>query len=152
MKHITGPNTENDVSSEALKVLEANNSSLKREVLENGMVCLVKQDPSAPVVSVQVWVRVGSINEDKMLGAGLSHAIEHMIFKGTENMSPGDVSRLINNAGGDINAYTSFDRTVFHADLPAKNWEVGLNVIADAMKAPAFPEEEWKKEREVILR
>ena len=108
----------------ALKILKANNSSLHREVLDNGMICLVKQDASAPGVAVQVWVRTGSIHEDNLLGAGLSHAIEHMIFKGTEKMSPGDVSRLINNAGGEVNAYTSFDRTVFHADLPAENCDL----------------------------
>ena len=140
------------MSKEAIQVLKTNNSSLKREVLDNGMICLVKQDASAPVVAVQVWVRTGAIHEDTMLGSGLSHAIEHMIFKGTESMSPGDVSRLINNAGGEINAYTSFDRTVFHADLPAENWTVGLEVISEVMKTPAFPKDEWKKEREVILR
>ncbi len=140
------------MDSKAIEILEAGNAGLHREVLDNGMICLVKRDSSAPVASLQIWVRTGSIHEDKMLGSGLSHAIEHMIFKGTPEMSPGDVFRLISNAGGHMNAYTSFDRTVFHVDLPAENWTVGLDVLSAALKDPAFPEEEWAKEREVILR
>lgn len=140
------------MNKRAIEILEASNSTLHRETLDNGMICLVKQDSSAPVASLQVWVRTGSIHEDVMLGSGLSHAIEHMIFKGTEDMSPGDVFRLISNVGGHMNAYTSFDRTVFHIDLPAENWTAGLKVLSDAMKSPAFPKEEWEKEREVILR
>jgi zinc protease len=154
-KHLNkAPTTQegSEMNADALKVLEASNKGLHREVLDNGMICLVKQDTTAPVVSIQVWVRTGAIHEDDMLGSGLSHAIEHMIFKGTKDMSPGDVFRLISNAGGEMNAYTSFDRTVFHIDLPADSWTTGLSVISDAIKDPAFPEEEWQKEREVILR
>lgn len=140
------------MKDQIISVLKANNSSVNREILDNGMICICRHDSSAPVVSVQVWVRTGSIHEDRYLGSGISHAIEHMIFKGTEHMSPGDVTRLINNAGGEINAYTSFDRTVFHADMPSDNWVTGLSVIADSLKAPAFTAEEWEKEREVIIR
>lgn len=125
---------------------------LRRTVLDNGMVLLVKEDHSAPVVAIQVWVGSGSIHEQEWLGAGLSHFVEHMIFKGTPTRSPGDISRQISDAGGDINAYTGFDRTVFHVTLPAKNWTVGLDVLADAVMNAAFPEEEWARERDVILR
>ncbi len=123
-----------------------------RETLPNGMTVLVAEDHSAPAVSVQVWVGTGSIHEEEHLGAGLSHAIEHMIFKGTPTRDVGAITRDINEAGGDINAYTGFDRTVFHADLPADAWTVGLDVLADAVMNAHFPEEEWVKEREVILR
>lgn len=135
-----------------LAVLEDSNAQLDRFVLENGMVCLLKADHSAPVVSVQVWVGTGSIHEEEHLGSGLSHAIEHMIFKGTETRALGEITKEINQAGGKINAYTSLDRTVFHTDLPARNWLVGLRVLADAVMHASFPEEEWQKERKVVLR
>lgn len=140
------------VTENALAALEKANAHLDRFVLKNGIICLVKEDHSAPVVSMQIWVGTGSIHEHEYLGAGLSHAIEHMIFKGTEKRAPGDITREINDAGGNINAYTSLDRTVFHADLPARNWRVGLNVLADAVMHASFPDGEWKKEKQVILR
>ena len=141
-----------DPTARALAVLEKANSSLKRVVLENGTICLIKEDRSAPVVAVQVWVGTGAIHEQEYLGAGLSHAMEHMIFKGTPKRKVGDITREINDVGGKINAYTSSDRTVFLVDLPSKSWRVGLDVLGDAVMNCSFPEEEWKKERDVILR
>jgi zinc protease len=136
----------------AVAILDKANAGLVRVVLENGMICLIKEDHSAPVVSIQVWIGTGSIHEQEYLGSGLSHAIEHMTFKGTEKRSVGEMTKEINDAGGDINAYTTLDRTVFHADLPARNWRVGLDVIADAVMHSTFPEQEWVKEKQVILR
>jgi len=78
--------------------------------------------------------------------------MEHMIFKGTPARPVGAITREINDAGGHVNAYTSFDRTVFYADLPAARWKVGLDVLADAVKNANFPEDEWRREREVVLR
>ena len=141
-----------DVTAGALAALEKSNAGLRRFVLDNGMVCLVKEDHSAPVVSVQIWVGTGSIHEQEYLGSGLSHAIEHMIFKGTDKRGPTDITREINDAGGDINAYTSLDRTVFHADLPSRNWRVGLDVLADAVMHATLPEKEWEQEQQVIIR
>ena len=149
---MTGDAEKSDVAARALTVLEKANSSLKRIVLDNGMICLIKEDGSAPVVSIQIWVGTGAIHEQEYLGAGISHAMEHMIFKGTKKRGVGDITREINDAGGKINAYTSSDRTVFHTDLPSKSWQVGLDVLADAVMNCSFPEEEWKKERDVILR
>ncbi|HPT16297.1 MAG TPA: pitrilysin family protein, partial [Kiritimatiellia bacterium] len=94
----------------------------------------------------------GSIHEADHPGGGLSHYLEHMVFKGTATRGPAQVSQEIADAGGEINAYTSNDRTVFHAVLPAARWQVGLDVLADAVFQPAFPEDEWAREREVILR
>ncbi|MEI6972416.1 MAG: insulinase family protein, partial [bacterium] len=125
---------------------------IKRTVLDNGMTCLIKEDHSAPVVSVQIWIRTGSIHEDENLGAGLSHYVEHMIFKGTARRKVSDITRDIDNAGGSINAYTSLDRTVIYADLPSESWKVGVDVLSDAVMNSVFPEEEWAREKEVILR
>lgn len=139
-------------NNDFLSVLSKSNSDLKRFTLDNGMACLVKEDHSAPVISIQFWVGTGAIHEGRYLGSGLSHAIEHMIFKGTATRKPGDIMREISDAGGNVNAYTGYDRTVFLADLPSRNWKIGLDVLSDAIMNPAFPEEEWIKEKEVILR
>jgi zinc protease len=127
-------------------------SGTVREVLPNGLTVLVLEDHSAPVVSIQVWIGTGSQHEQEYLGSGISHAIEHMIFKGTERRGIGAITREINDAGGKINAYTTLDRTVFYTDLPSRHIKVGLDVLSDAVFNATYPEEEWKKEREVIMR
>jgi len=126
--------------------------NIHRFELENGLIGLVADDPACPVVSIQIWIKIGSIHEREYLGSGISHAIEHMIFKGTDDMPPGAVMKKIHDLGGSINAYTSLDQTVFHTDLPAEHWLTGLQTLAQAVQAPAFPEKEWKKEKDVILR
>lgn len=141
-----------DLVERTLTTLRANNASLQRVVLDNGMVCLVKASSSVPVVSVQIWIGTGSIHENAYLGSGISHAIEHMIFKGTATRGPTDITTEINNAGGHINAYTTLDRVVFHTDLPAPAWRTGLDVLADAVQHATFPDAEWAKERNVIIR
>ncbi len=133
-------------------VLRRENERIERFTLDNGLECLLKADASAPVVSVQFRIGCGSMHEDQYLGSGISHAIEHMLFKGTPTRAPGTVTREINEAGGRVNAYTTLDRTVYFADLPSARWKTGFDVLADAVMNAAFPEEEWKLEREVILR
>ena len=81
--------------------------------LSNGLTIIVREDHSAPVVSEQAWAKPGSIHEDKWLGAGLSHILEHMLFKGTETRGVGRIDQEVQEAGGYMNAYTSFDRTVY---------------------------------------
>lgn len=128
------------------------NSGLSRFVLDNGMKVILLAERTAPVVSIQFWVGTGSSHEDELLGAGLSHLIEHMIFKGTPTRGPAEISRAISDVGGLINAYTSIDRTVFFTDLPAANWQTGFEILADALRHAAFPEDEWQREKEVIIR
>lgn len=140
------------MSQDPVEVLKNANQGIRRLVLENGLTVLLKEDRSAPMAALQFWVGAGSIHEGAQLGGGLSHYLEHMIFKGTETRGPGQVSKEIADAGGEINAYTSTDRTVFHATLPAARWLVGLDVLTDAVFHPSFPEDEWEREREVILR
>ena len=140
------------MAQDPVDVLKTSNAGIRRLVLDNGLVVLLKEDRSAPMLALQFWVGAGSIHEDDNLGGGLSHYLEHMVFKGTETRGPAQVSQEIADAGGEINAYTSNDRTVFHATLPAERWLVGLDVLSDAVFHPAFPEDEWAREREVILR
>jgi len=136
----------------ALDKLRAANEHIERHVLDNGLTVLLKRDSSAPVVAMQIWVGTGSIHEGANLGAGLSHYMEHMIFKGTPTRGPADITRQIDEAGGEINAYTAHDRTVFYADLPSRNWKVGVDVLSDAVMNASLPAEEWEREKDVILR
>ena len=138
--------------SSALTTLKQSNDRLVRFSLNNGLTCLLKEDHSAPVVSIQIWVGSGSIHEGEWLGAGLSHYVEHMVFKGTPTQKPGEIAKTIIGLGGKLNAYTSLDRTVFHTDLPSRNWKNALTTLSDAVINASFPESEWGREKEVILR
>jgi zinc protease len=121
-------------------------------VLPNGFTVLVEPDHSAPVASVQVWVQSGSIHEGSWLGAGLSHLLEHMIFKGTEKRGPNEIARAVQEAGGYVNAYTSFDRTVYWIDVPSDGTNTAIELLADATLHSTLPAGEFAKEQEVIRR
>ncbi len=125
---------------------------IERYVLPNGLTVLLKPDASAPVSSVQVWVKTGSIHEGAYLGAGLSHYLEHMLFKGTERRAGREISATVQAHGGYINAYTTFDRTVYYIDVPAEHTAVAIDLLADATLHSTLPAEEIAKEKEVILR
>lgn len=140
------------MAQDPVDVLKTANEGMRRVEFDNGLTVLLKEDRSAPLVALQYWVGAGSIHEAEHLGGGLSHYLEHMIFKGTATRGPGQVSKEIADAGGEINAYTSNDRTVFHVTLPAERWLAGLEILTDAVFHPSFPEDEWAREREVILR
>jgi zinc protease len=127
-------------------------NSAKKWVLPDGLTVIVQEDRSAPVASVQAWCGTGSIYEDDKLGAGLSHILEHMLFKGTKTQKANDIAQKIQDVGGYINAYTSFDRTVFWIDVPKDGVETALNVLSDAMMNSTLPPEEYTKEQEVIRR
>lgn len=120
--------------------------------LPNGLTVIVREDPASPIASIQAWCATGSIHEGRWLGAGLSHILEHMLFKGTETRKPGDIARHVHDQGGQINAYTSFDRTVYWIDVPASGAMEALDILADAMLHATLPEEEYAKEQEVIRR
>jgi len=120
--------------------------------LENGLTLIVQEDHSAPVASVQAWCQTGSIDEDKHLGAGLSHILEHMLFKGTQTRTTSQIAQKIQDSGGYINAYTSYDRTVFWIDIPAKGAASAVEILSDAMMNSTLPPEEYTKEQEVIRR
>ncbi|MCX6970429.1 MAG: pitrilysin family protein [Verrucomicrobia bacterium] len=119
---------------------------------ENGLTLIVEEDRSAPVASVQAWCGTGSIHEGSLMGAGLSHILEHMLFKGTESRPPGAIASEVQNLGGYINAYTSFDRTVYWIDVPADGASEAVAILADAMMNATLPEQEYTKEQEVIRR
>src|SRR5262245_60834171 len=121
-------------------------------ILPNGLTIIVQTDRSAPVASVQAWCGTGSIDEGRLLGSGLSHILEHMLFKGTKTRSPNVIAQTVQDEGGYINAYTSFDRTVFWIDVPKEGVASALDVLSDAMMNSTLPAEEYVKEQEVIRR
>jgi zinc protease len=127
-------------------------SSAQKRVLPNGLTVIVQEDHSAPVASVQAWCGTGSIDENENLGAGLSHILEHMLFKGTKTRPSGAIAQTIQNAGGYINAYTSFDRTVYWIDVPKEGASVALDILSDAMMNSTLPTAEYEREQEVIRR
>src|SRR5207253_1651511 len=93
----------------------------------------LKPVPHSPVVATMVAYKVGSGDED-LDHTGLSHYLEHLMFKGTDKLKPGDIDRLTQRNGGQNNAYTSEDYTIYHFDLPASNWEFALEIEADRMR------------------
>ena len=123
-----------------------------RAVLPNGLTLILKRDSSAALASVQVWVKTGSLHEGAHLGAGLSHYLEHMLFKGTERRAGREISATVQAHGGYINAYTTFDRTVYYIDLPSEHTGVAVDLLADAVLHSTLPRDEVAKERDVILR
>jgi zinc protease len=125
---------------------------VERLVLPNGVTCILKADRSAALASVQVWVKTGSVHEGAQLGAGLSHYLEHMLFKGTERRAGREISATVQAHGGYINAYTTFDRTVYYIDLPSEHTTVAIDLLADAVLHSTLPPDEAAKEKEVILR
>jgi len=120
--------------------------------LENGLQLILREDVSAPVVSAQAWCRAGSIHEGPWLGAGLSHVLEHMLFKGTSNRPPGKIDQEVQDEGGYMNAYTSFDRTVYHIDVPNTGAQVAIDILCDIMMNATLPADELGREMDVIRR
>lgn len=127
-------------------------SSAQKRVLPNGLTIIVQEDRSAPVVSAQAWCGTGSVDENEHLGAGLSHILEHMLFKGTKKRTTNQIAQTIQDVGGYINAYTSFDRTVYWIDAPKAGTAVALDILSDAVMNSTLPAEEYAREQEVIRR
>jgi zinc protease len=123
-----------------------------RFILSNGLTVVFKADHSHQLLSLQAWVKTGSIHEGSFTGAGLSHYLEHMLFKGTGKREGRAISREVQEVGGYINAYTSFDRTVYHLDLPSEALSRGMDLLFDMLSDSLIDPVEFEKERKVILR
>ncbi|HEX4621716.1 MAG TPA: pitrilysin family protein, partial [Myxococcaceae bacterium] len=117
--------------------------------LDNGLTVLFEEQHAAKVAAFQVWVKAGSADE-RPDQAGLAHLHEHMLFKGTSRHAPGEIAREIEAHGGEINAWTSYDQTVYHVVMASQFARVGLDILADAVRAPAFDPEELAREIEVV--
>ncbi len=120
------------------------------QILDNGVEVVLKENHFAKMVAIQCWVGVGSMHEtDKE--AGLSHLIEHMLFKGTKTRAVGEISRTVEASGGDMNAYTTFDRTVYYLTLSSQHADAGVELLADAVFNSTFDREELDREKEVVV-
>ncbi len=118
-------------------------------MLENGMKVIVKEDHRAPVVVSQVWYKVGASYETDGI-TGISHMLEHMMFKGTEKIGPNEFSKIIAENGGRENAFTGQDYTAYFQRLEKSRLPIALELEADRMRNLTLPEEEFLKERDVV--
>jgi zinc protease len=118
--------------------------------LQNGLKVLLKPVHSAPVVSNWIWYRIGSRNESPGK-TGISHWVEHMMFKGTPTFPKGSIMRLVNKNGGLLNGFTSYDYTAYFETLPADRLDLGLRIEADRMANSVFDPNEVEAERTVII-
>lgn len=118
--------------------------------LDNGMKVVIREDHFAPVAALQVWVKAGGADEED-IEAGVAHVHEHMLFKGTANRGVGEVAAEIEGSGGRINAWTSWNETVYHIVVASRFADTGLEVLADAVRNSSFDPDELEKELDVVL-
>ncbi len=118
--------------------------------LKNGLNVVLIENRKSPVVSVQLWVKTGSADEKKGI-EGISHFIEHLVFKGSEKFGVGEMAQAIESSGGVLNAYTSFDQTVFYVTISSQFVDSGMEVISEMIGRPRFDEQEINNEREVVI-
>ena len=123
---------------------------VQEKVLRNGLKILVKEDHRSPVMVSQVWYKVGSSYEYDGI-TGISHMLEHMMFKGTKKLKPGEFSRIIAENGGQENAFTGMDYTAYFQTMEKSRLPVSFELEADRMRQLQLLDEELQKEREVVM-
>lgn len=123
---------------------------LTQKFLPNGVEVVLKENHFSQSVAIQCWVGVGSIDEEPS-ERGMAHFIEHMLFKGTARRQVGEIAATVEGCGGEINAYTTFDHTVFYLTMGSTHAAVGVDLLADAFSSSTFDSTETDREREVIL-
>src|SRR5712671_822829 len=119
-------------------------------ILKNGLTVIVSEQQAVPLASITTYVKAGYFDEDDRI-SGISHVIEHMFFKGTSRRPVGEIARQTQGLGGYLNAYTYYDRTVYHTEVPAENMKKALEIQADALWNSTYDANELKKEIEVVL-
>jgi len=124
-------------------------SAARSFTLANGMTLIVRPDRRAPTVVHMLWVRVGSMDEVDGT-SGVAHVLEHMMFKGTPDLAPGEFSRRVAALGGRENAFTSRDATAYHQQVPAERLEDVMKLEADRFARNQWDDAEFKREIEVI--
>src|SRR6516165_8333927 len=119
-------------------------------ILKNGLTVLIREQQAIPLVSINTHLKVGYFDEDDRI-SGISHVIEHMFFKGTAKRPVGEIARETRALGGYLNAFTYYDRTVYHTEVPAENMQKALEIQADALWNSTYDAAELKREIEVVL-
>ncbi len=133
------------------RIMTTRAGDLAVEVLPNGTCLAVRRAPTAGVVSVQFWVGAGSTTEGRHTGSGISHFVEHMIFEGTVRQPGRGFDLLVRSAGGVHNGYTSLEETVYHVTVPTAGYRKILGGLVSLVRGAAIPEEEFDRERKVVL-
>jgi len=123
---------------------------VRETILSNGLKVLTKEVRAAPVVTTFLWYKVGSRNEN-VGTTGISHQIEHLMFKGTRRLKTGDIDHLITQAGGENNAFTTNDYTAYYIELPRDKLDIALRIEADRMTGSRMSPEDLAKEKTVVL-
>ena len=118
--------------------------------LPNGLTVYILRDARFPLVCTRLYVRTGSANEEPG-HAGISHLLEHMVFKGTEHRPKGQVARDVEALGGYLNAATSFDKTWYMTDMPAAHWRTGMDVVKDMAFQAQLDPKELEAEKNVVI-
>ena len=118
--------------------------------LPNGLTVYILKDTRFPLVCTRLYVRTGSANEEPR-HAGISHVLEHMVFKGTEHRPKGQVAREVEALGGYLNAATSFDKTWYLTDMPAAHWRTGMDVVKDMAFQARLDPKELEAEKNVVI-
>ena len=118
--------------------------------LPSGLTIAVEPMISTRTAAIGVWVGTGARDETRER-AGISHFLEHLLFKGTETRSAIDISQTIDRVGGDINAFTSKEYTSYYCRLPARHSDIGVELLGDVLTAPALRDDDIESERQVIL-
>lgn len=121
-----------------------------KKTLPNGLTVVLKEDRRCPLLTIQAWVSAGSLDEGED-EKGMAHLLEHMLFKGTTKRAVGEIARTIEACGGGINAYTTFDRTVYYLTVSKDHADTGSEVLADAIFNSSFDLNELEKEKEVVV-
>ena len=129
--------------------VHAESADVEQTTLDNGLKVLVIPDRRAPVVTHQIWYKVGSTDEPGGI-TGIAHMFEHMMFKGTENLGPGEFSEIIARLGGEENAFTGRDFTAYFQTLAADELDTVMRWEADRMANLALDAEEFAREKEVV--
>ncbi len=137
------------VDDRPAKPIHQPSQHLITHTLDNGLTVIIKPDTRAPIVMTQIWYNVGSSDEPVGKG-GMSHFLEHMMFKDAKGISSHDYQRLISHFGGDINAFTSSEYTAYYESLPANQYPLALQIEANRMTNLILTPEEVATEKEVI--
>lgn len=125
-------------------------SKVEKHVLKNGLTVLIRESHSSKIVTLDIWVNTGSMNEDENIN-GVSHFLEHMMFKGTKTRGVGEIDKVIESVGGYWNAGTSRDFTHYYLTVASNYFDVGLDVLSDVIQNSVIAKDEFERERMVVI-
>ncbi len=128
----------------------AQENTPEKIILDNGLTVIIQPMPSVETISMYAYIKTGSATEGNFLGAGISHFVEHMLFKGTSKRGVGQIAKDVQGLGGEVNAHTTLDYTMYILDVPKGTFNQGLDIISDMVMNSAFDPVQVDKERQVI--